>query len=433
MELTKLFKIFSDKGCRRLYAKFLAENDNSKNQIYFGSDFKAINILPYHSINTSAKNFKAKLDFSWIDNKGNMSQAPNAQLVLYPQYPEVRFSGFLMGCKKAPSETLKSRQTGRVLFMGISENNSIIGFVVKGSSIIAREITSMLAHDSAGVFYDLTGKLSKQDTKSELLENLKRIHLKEWIDSKRLNADMELLPCNAPNCGGYTLEAELGVSPNGRSEPDFLGWEVKQHKVSAFDRYETGVITLMTPEPTGGYYKDHGVIDFVMRYGYKDTKGREDRMNFGGVHRYNSKHKTTGLRLLLLGYDNEKNKITDINGGIALLTDSDELAAFWKYDGLLTHWNRKHANAVYVPSKKQKNPELQYFYGNIIRLCEDTDFLLFLKAIASNTIYYDPGIKVEKISSTKPKTKRRSQFRIKSSGIPALYESMKIIDLIKDV
>jgi len=156
-------------------------------------------------------------------------------------------------------------------------------------------------------------------------------------------------------------------------------------------------------------------------------------MNFGGVHRYNSKHKTTGLRLLLLGYDNEKNKITDINGGIALFADSDELAAFWQYDGLLTHWNRKHAKAVYVTSKKQKDPGLQYYYGNIVRLCENTDFLYFLKAIASNNIYYDPGIKVENISSGNPRTKRRSQFRIKSSGIPALYESMEIIDLIKEV
>jgi hypothetical protein len=29
------------------------------------------------------------------------------------------------------------------------------------------------------------------------------------------------------NCGGYTLEAELGATPNGYSEPDFMGWEIK--------------------------------------------------------------------------------------------------------------------------------------------------------------------------------------------------------------
>ena len=433
MDLKKLFKMFSDKGCRRLYAKFLAENDNSKNQIYFGSDFKTINILPYNSINTAARNYKAKLNFSWLDIKGDISPAPNAQLILYPQYPEVRFSGFLMGCKKPPSEILKSRQSGRILFIGINEDNSIVGFVVTYNSTIAREITAMSLDEQSGVFYDLTGNLTKQDTKRKLLQELKRIHVKAWIDSKRLNADRDILSCNAPNCGGYTLEAELGVVPNGRSEPDFLGWEVKQHGVNSFERYETGVITLMTPEPTGGFYKDHGVIDFVMKYGYKDKMGREDRMNFGGVHRYESKHKTTGLRLSLIGYDNGRDKISDINGGIALLTDTDELAAFWQYDGLLTHWNRKHAKAVYVPSKNQKKPRLQYFYGNIIRLCENTDFLYFLKAIASNNIYYDPGIKVENISSGSPKTKRRSQFRIKSSGVPALYESIKTIDLIQDV
>ena len=364
MDLKKLLQIYRDRGCRRLYCKLLAENDNSKNQIYFGSDFKSINILPYNSINPSGKNYKAKLDFGWLDSNGHLFSAPKAQLILYPQYPEVRFSGFLIGCHNPPSEILRSRQTGRVLFMGIMDRNAIAGFVVTHNSTIASEIKLILATESIGVFYDLTGKLTKRDTTRELLKNLKRIHLKEWINSKRLNADGDVLPCNAPNCGGYTLEAELGVTPNGRSEPDFLGWEVKQHKVSSFERYETGVITLMTPEPTGGYYKDRGAIDFVKKFGYKDRMGRGDRMNFGGVHRYNFRHPTTGLRLSLLGYNNEKNQITDIHGGIALLNDFDELAAFWQYDGLLTHWNRKHANAVYIPSKTQKNPTLQYYYGD---------------------------------------------------------------------
>jgi hypothetical protein len=44
------------------------------------------------------------------------------------------------------------------------------------------------------------------------------------------------MACEAPNCGGYTLEAELGITPNGYSEPDFLGWEVKQFGVANFAR-----------------------------------------------------------------------------------------------------------------------------------------------------------------------------------------------------
>lgn len=43
------------------------------------------------------------------------------------------------------------------------------------------------------------------------------------IDSKRLNANGDFVACEASQCGGYTLEAELGIIPNGKAEPDYLG------------------------------------------------------------------------------------------------------------------------------------------------------------------------------------------------------------------
>ena len=86
--------------------------------------------------------------------------------------------------------------------------------------------------------------------------------------------------------GGSTLEAELGVAANSVVGPDFLGYEVKQYKVRNFSRPSSGgPITLMTPEPTGGLYRDEGVEAFVRIYGYPDRSGRPDRINFGGVHR----------------------------------------------------------------------------------------------------------------------------------------------------
>jgi len=45
-----------------------------------------------------------------------------------------------------------------------------------------------------------------------------------------------------------------------RIEPDFLGWEVKQFAVEDFERIESAKpITVMTPEPDGGFYKDADV------------------------------------------------------------------------------------------------------------------------------------------------------------------------------
>ena len=56
-----------------------------------------------------------------------------------------------------------------------------------------------------------------------------------------------------------------------------------------------------------------------------------------------------------------------------------------------------------------------------------TDFQLFLGQMACGNIYYDPGIKMENIA-TKPKIKKRSQFRIKSQLLPNLYKLNEIID-----
>jgi hypothetical protein len=57
-----------------------------------------------------------------------------------------------------------------------------------------------------------------------------------------------------------------------------------------------------------------------------------------------------------------------------------------------------------------------------------TDFNLFLAEIANGNIYYDPGIKMENIS-TKPVIKRRSQFRIKSGNLKNLYYNNETISL----
>ena len=64
-----------------------------------------------------------------------------------------------------------------------------------------------------------------------------------------------------------------------------------------------------------------------------------------------------------------------------------------------------------------------------MRLAEDTDFLRFLKAMADRKVYYDPGIKVENASTARPAVKRRSQSRIKSAEIGALYARTENTDL----
>ena len=425
------------KGCRTIYIKSLAANDNRKQQVYFGGNFSAINLIPFRDIIADPGKphiFKAALDFSWLSEDGTLHKAPNAQLILYPQYPEVRFSGFLGGCNNAPSELMneKLRLAGRILFLGIHPNGTVIGYLCHPDSDIAREVNARVNLPRKGVFQELGVDEHPGDNEKELLSKLRMIHLHGWIRSKRLGSDGHLLPCEAPNCGGLTLEAELGIIPNSNSEPDILGYEIKQHNVTSLERINSGILTLMTPEPTGGYYKTAGVEAFIRKFGYPDMTGqagREDRLNFGGIHRIDNYHERTGLSIMLLGYDREAGIIRDATGGIALMNLNGEEAAIWRYPEIMRHWNRKHAQAVYIPSICNKTPDLMYRYGNLVRLGIGTDFLLYLKAMSAGKIYYDPGIKLEHASST-PRIKRRSQFRMKSADLSVLYHTMKTVDLM---
>ena len=438
MTLAGLKALFARAGCTQLYAKRLAENDNSKNQVYFGPDFKALNLFPNEGIlpDTRSGNatFKAKLRFGWLLADGSVASVPSAQLILYPQYPEVRFSGFLRGCSEAPSELMTSRQAGRILFLGVGPQHGVIGFVVAAGSQEASEFDREREASAVGVFLRLVlpGGLGEATARSKLLAALKRISGSGWIESKQLDQHGILGPCNAPQCGGFTLEAELGIAKNSMAEPDYLGWEIKQHAVRDFDRPASGAaITLMTPEPTGGFYKDKGPEAFVRKFGYLDKAGRVDRMNFGGVHKVGVRHKSTGLTLQVHGYDAVTEVIVDPNGSIALLDDRGRIAASWGFAGLLAHWARKHSKAVYVPSKIRKEPSRQYSYGPKVRLAEGTDSLLLLKTFACGSVFYDPGIKVENISGA-PKVKRRNQFRIASRNIPELYEHVVQVDVSSD-
>ncbi len=434
MNLTKLKTIFKDNGCEKLYVKILSSNDNSRNQVYLGGSFDILNIFPISEIISDSSGdwkrdrFKVSLDFSWVGDDGLLYLAPKSQLILYPKYPEVRFSGFLTRCKKPPSKLMTVKEAKRVLFLAPNRKGQVLGFVTSPESELAREFFSLGTSEELGIFHILSVASKIEDERKKLIEELKRIHNLGWIMSKRLNSEGNIIACNSPNCGGYTLEAELGITPNGYSAPDYLGWEIKQFGVKKFENINSSIITLMTPEPNGGIYKENGVEAFLRDYGYEDLRGRQDRINFGGVHKVGEKHKRTELTLYLEGFDSESGKIRNTNGKIILVDESGNETASWSFSSLLKHWNKKHNQACYIPSLSILKPQRQYQYGQNILLGIGTDFQLFLQEMNKGNVYYDPGIKMEN-ASTKPQIKRRSQFRIKSKFLNNLYRENEYIEL----
>lgn len=427
---------FNVLGARRIYCKPLAENDNTKQQVYFGSSFEILKQLPFKEIREESggrrQNFKASLDMAWIDAEGHHEMAPGAQLILYPDYPEVRLSGFLRGCSIAPSRLMQpvlaeerrfnSGPDGRVLFLGISDTGLIYAYLAASESAISREFFALRDQEALkqeGVFWNITAD-RKGDSRTALLEALTAIHHAGWHESMRLNSAGMMVPYKAQNGGGYTLEALLGIRPNGNAEPDYLGWEVKA--------YGSGKVTLMTPEPDTGFYGDYGVEAFVRRYG-RDVGN--DVLYFTGIHRVNQLCETSQQTLRLSGFDSVEGngKITNVGGGILLVDHDGNISAGWSFKRLIEHWGRKHAAAAYVPYSKKADEFHLYRYESPVLLGEETAFELYLAALNAGHVIYDPAPKITDASTDHSRVKARSQFRIPIGKLSNLYRKFSSVGL----
>lgn len=424
-DIADLLKRFAGLGAIRVFCKPLAENDNSKQQIYLGSSLEVVQMFPFREVEATEKGkdstYKAKLDFHWI-GKDFSEQAAGAQLILYPQYPEVRLSGFLRGCTQAPSEYLRpipkesrlfnNGPDGRVLFFGITREGETLAYLAHTDSAVAKEFRHNNAqghYQQESVFFNLP--LLGRDSKSILLEKLTEIRKGGWQPSIRLNKVGEVVQYKARNGGGYTLEALLGIIPNGRSEPDFMGWEMKAYSGSR--------ITLMTPEPDGGMYGDEGVKAFVRKFG---APSGNDTLYFTGIHRANNRNDKTGLTLMVRGFNPARKVIEDVGGAVELLTDAGRCAAAWSFGDLMIGWNKKHAQAAYVPYESEKEGEPAYRYLSPALMGEGTDFNRYLVAMCEGLVIFDPGSKVMNASSPKPSVKARSQFRMSLQHLSQLYK-----------
>jgi len=415
-------------GVTRALFKPLSENDNSKQQIYFGSNFHVLQQIPFGSIRefpeNKEPNFKASVNFWWINNNGQASLAPNTQLILYTRYPEVRLSGFLSGCPTAPREHLQpikreerksnNSKDGRVLILGICPDNRIYGFLAVRDSSLAKLIFSNLYQDDSGkTIQEFPLKGVSGIDKMDLINKLHDIVKAGWHESIRLYPNGEMRPYNALNAGGYTLEALFGIIPNGNAEPDFKGWELK-----AFSGTK---ITLMTPEPDQGFYHEKGAKEFTLKYGHDAPNAVK---YFTGTHKVDIKNTTSNMTLTIKGFDFNKGTINDMAGGLYLLDENNNPTAIWSFNGIITHWSRKHSHACYVKYKaEERNGKWGYIYNTPVYLGEKTDLSLFLKAMQSGLIVFDPATKVILNSKGNTTVKPRSQYRINFSNLRCLYKA----------
>lgn len=432
-------KLLSQHGVTSMQVKYLGRNNNSKNQVYLATDLSELANMPMGEIEatagTSTKKtaggpiYHAWIPWNWISPTG-VSPAPTAQLVFYPQYPEVRLSGFLRGSPDAPnvfmSITQRGQEDGRVLVFGTGDDEKIFSLVLSAQSPAAKFLERYRGPAGELVTLPVSTEIAT-DSRASLMVELARIHKLGWLEACELPASGGMRPCHGPRCGGHTLEAHLGITLNGAPAPDFGEWEVKQHTVSSFERPGTGHITLFTPEPDLGAYAANGTHWFARTYG---TTKDEVRFDFTGRHVVSgSPHQKTGLELTLNGYDVASNEMT-ADGYVGLVDQYGDLVSGWSFAKLLNHWREKHAYAAYVPSQNDGLIPRSYRYGHRIHLAEGTRFGLFLQAMAEGSVVYDPGIKTELFQNGVWRAKARSQFRIGVRALARLYDEFNEVDVL---
>ena len=430
----QLLQRFKDLGATRIFFKLLSENDNSKQQIYLGGSFEVLSFFPFGSITAHSDlktpNFKAPLPLFWVDAQ-QIEEAKGTQLILYPKYPEIRLSGFLTGCKSAPSKLLQqipkgNRQgaDGRVMVFGTTPDRRTLVYLAAAGSALSNELIDFAGEQQErSLFTELTLPIGSDHNRAALLQKLREVHAANPHPSSKRNKLGVIEPYSAPNGGGYTLEALLGINPNGFAEPDYLGWEIKA--------YSRDRITLMTPEPDGGLYAEKGAKAFVEQFGHVDQRDHTS-MYFTGLHKTNQICASSGLTMKIRGFDTKNPNKLQVDGAICLLDSTQNEVATWGFAGLIAHWNRKHAFAAYVPYARHKTL-LAYDYKSPILMGEHTDFVRYLKALESGTIVFDPGSKVVHANTPQSRIKARSQFRIGVKNLSHLYEKFNSESILNSI
>jgi len=432
--LDQMWAAMQSHGATRLLVKELAPNDNSKNQPYLakGSSLAGFSIIPARDVMAVDRNFRAAVDFAWLDEEGRAWPAPAAKVIQYRRYrpPEIRLSGFLKGCQHAPGDLMQTRMPGRVLFLGITADG-VVAHVVGPETPLARQAADVIASGqtvrvSALHEFPVELGLTNEDL---LLRRLGEVHDAGWIPGCLRRNDGTVIAYKAVNAGGMTLEAELGVGANSIPLPDYLGWEVKGLSARDYLKPAPGkALTVITVEPRGGYYAEHGVAEFLHRFGYSDRNGKPDRLNFGGSYRFGVPVPLTQARLLVEGYHPDTG--LEPGGRLLLAMRDGTEGATWPFSDLLEHWTRKHSRAVYVPyERRTADGRYEYRYAPRVMLGWQSDLQLFIHSIWEGAAYYDPACKVEGVSTASPTVKARNQFRTSVAHLDGLYARIEWRDV----
>lgn len=444
-DLAEIVTVLARHGATEAIIKPLSKNHNDKNQIYSGADFTPL--YPMFDVNFALRgpsisgkkggaNKGAAIpeavfrQFAWLDAVGREVAARDVRMIIYPQYPETRLSGFKTVENTVPEAlsvafTKANPSVPRYLVLGRRGAGEAIGLVVvdPGTQFIA-DVAALPPAQGSRVWRHLRlRKTAPQRLVAMLAEAAGRP-----LPGSRLDASGNTLAFNGTQVCGYTLEHALGIIPNSGRNGDFEGIELKTHTQSK--------VTLFTPEPDMGFYAQD-FAGFMQTWGYPDIDGN---LRLTGIHRVNVRCDKSGLTLRIMNHDRGTSLAAsaDRDVHLGLFDDEGRLAAGWSLERMLNCWTSKHNEAVYIPATKvkcldddllDKGHQHMVQFSNRVMWCRETSADRLFEALYNGTLFLDPA---PKYCPGKPHlNKRRSQWRVNDIAVAArdLYRDVRVISL----
>jgi hypothetical protein len=162
--LDKLKSTLGGLGADMAIFKALPKNANDKNQIYFSSSFSSLYNhfdLTIADRGSSHSETKARSDpknritdavfnsFEWVKRDNSKVRAKNVKIIVYPQYPEARLSGFQTIENSMPASlsiayTKANPVVDRILVLGRIKGGACVALVILDpSDSLKLEIASL--------------------------------------------------------------------------------------------------------------------------------------------------------------------------------------------------------------------------------------------------------------------------------------------------
>jgi len=259
--------------------------------------------------------------------------------------------------------------------------------------------------------------MEKIFTKESLIESLKEIRAKGWIQNAR--------PGNSGGVGN-TLEDLLGIEENNLPLPNASEWELKCQRIST-----TSLITLFHMEPSPRALK-HVPSILLPKFGWPHekagTKYPSNEMSFRQtINAVNRTDRGFGIvvdrkdKKVIVSFDFssvDKRHSAWLNSvkervGLGEL----ETQPYWGFDDLYHKVGTKLHNCFYIQAEVKKEKGKEYYHYKNILILQNLSLEKLISAIESGYIYIDFDARTGHNHGTK--------FRIRQNQIPALYSIIK--------